>query len=52
MILALLFCSLALIAYGVAGLVVWFRAERFRRLDSDFRAFAMLANAKREVRRG
>lgn len=52
MIVALLACCLALIAYGVAGLVVLHRAAQLRRLDSEYRAFAMIANAKREVRRG
>lgn len=52
MIPALIASCLALIAYGVAGLVVWHRAAQLRRLDSEFRAFAMIANAKRELRRG
>lgn len=52
MILVLLACFLALMAYGLAGLVVWHRAAQLRRLDAEYRAFAMIANAKREVRRG
>lgn len=49
---ALILCIAALIAYGVAGLIVWHHDEKLRRLDAEYRAFAMIANAKRELRRG
>ncbi len=34
-----------------ARLVAWSRAQLLRRLDPEYRAFAMIAQAKRQLRR-
>ncbi|KWV10717.1 hypothetical protein ISN34_12180 [Xanthomonas translucens pv. translucens] len=45
----ILLVAIATVSLGVARLVAWSRAHRLRRLDSDYRAFAMIAQAKRQV---
>jgi hypothetical protein len=47
----ILLVAIATVSLGVARLVAWSRAQRLRRLDSDYRVFAMIAHAKRQVRR-
>ncbi|MBB4124873.1 hypothetical protein GGR77_000144 [Xanthomonas translucens] len=46
----ILLVAIATVLLGVARLVAWSRAQRLRRLDADYRAFAMVAQAKRQVR--
>jgi hypothetical protein len=43
--------ALALVLVGVLRLVAWSRAQRLRRLDAEYRAFVMIAQAKRQARR-
>jgi hypothetical protein len=39
--------AVAVVSLGVARLVAWSSAQRLRRLDADYRAFAMVEDAKR-----
>ncbi|AJC44782.1 hypothetical protein [Xanthomonas sacchari] len=43
--------ALALVSLGVMRLVAWSGANRLRRLDADYRAFVMLAQARYEMQR-
>jgi len=43
--------AVAVVSLGVVRLVAWSSAQRLRRLDAEYRAFAMIAQAKRQVRR-
>lgn len=47
----ILLVAIATVALGAVRLVAWSRAQRLRRLDADYRAFVMVAQAKRQVRR-
>ena len=46
----LLTIAAALVVGGIAGVVRFVRLRRFQRLDADYRAAALVCNAKREVR--
>jgi len=48
-VIELLLASLALIAYGVSGLLSWHRAAERRRRDAEWRAFVLVAESKREL---
>lgn len=52
MIAIILICCAALIVIGAARLYVFVLDMRDARIDADYRAFAMIVNAKREVSRG
>jgi len=39
------------VAIGIARIAMWFRHRTFLRLDSEYRACALIAQSKREVRR-
>ncbi|QDI03442.1 hypothetical protein E4A48_06820 [Xanthomonas cerealis pv. cerealis] len=41
--------AVAVVSLGVARLFAWRSAQQLRRLDADYRAFAMVEHAKREV---
>ncbi|XQA61006.1 hypothetical protein ACM9XD_16595 [Xanthomonas sacchari] len=43
--------ALALVSLGVVRLVAWLGANRLRRLDADYRAFVMLAQARYDMHR-
>ncbi|UKE45591.1 hypothetical protein [Xanthomonas cerealis] len=44
---AILLVAIATVSLGVARLVVWFRAQRLRRLDAEYRASLMAQEAER-----
>jgi len=46
----LLIIAVALVVGGIAGVVRFVRLRRFQRLDADYRAAALVCNARREVR--
>ncbi|XQA76275.1 hypothetical protein ACM9W9_10475 [Xanthomonas sacchari] len=48
---ALLLLAGVLVATGVIRLLVWRRERYLRRLDADYRAYALIASAKRESKR-
>lgn len=52
MIAIILTSCIALIVIGAARIYVFVLDYRDARIDADYRAFAMIANAKRQVRRG
>ncbi|UNU12609.1 hypothetical protein [Xanthomonas translucens] len=47
----LLLAAFMSFVHGVFFIVCWCHAQRLRRLDADYRALAMIAQAKRQVRR-
>lgn len=48
---SLLMLACALIAAGLLRLAAWSRAQRLRRLEADYRAFVMLAQARYDLLR-
>ncbi|WP_295945280.1 hypothetical protein [uncultured Xanthomonas sp.] len=48
---ALFLLAGVLVATGVIRLLVWRRERVLRRLDAEYRAYALVASAKRDARR-